>query len=235
MQSAAPERAPLGFGRLRVRSPRSLVAAGIAFRFWLAFGPLGHPSSDESVVGLMALELLRHGHLHAFYWGQSYGGSLEAVLVAPWLWLFGTNTFALKVAGVLAGLLASWFTWRIARHLFRPAVAPWVGVISLFWPAALVWYGTKEGGFYPVTAALGLFVVLMALNIDEQPRRALYWAAIGIATGARLVDEPEHRVLRLADGRVARRRADIGAVPATCSWRWPGCWPGARSGSRRTC
>jgi hypothetical protein len=182
MQRAAPERAPLRVGR-SVWVGALLVGAGIAFRFWLAFGPLGHPSSDESVVGLMALELLRHGHLHAFYWGQSYGGSLEAVLVAPWLWLFGANTLALKLTTFLAGLAGAGLTWRIGRHLFRPVVASWVGVISLFWPATLVWYGTKEGGFYPLTAALGLFVVLMALNIDEQPGRARYWAGLGIATG----------------------------------------------------
>ena len=160
-----------------------LVVAGVAFRCRLAWGPLGHPSSDEAVVGLMALELLRHGHLHAFYWGQSYGGSLEAILVAPWLALFGTNTFALKLTSVLAGLVAAGLTWRIAGHLFGPAVARWVGILSLFWPAPLVWFGTKEAGFYPVTAALGLFVVLMAVNIDERPSRRRLWLGLGFAAG----------------------------------------------------
>jgi len=182
MLNAARERSPLRVSRYAWFGAL-LVAGGIAFRFWLAYGPLGHPSSDESVVGLMALELLRHGHLHAFYWGQAYGGSLEAVLVAPWLWLFGTNAFALKLTTVLAGLGGAGLTWRVARHLFRPSVAARVGVISLFWPVTLVWYGTKEGGFYPLTAALGLLVVLMALNVDEQPGRAPYWAGLGIATG----------------------------------------------------
>ena len=178
--AAAPPRTA---GRSGIGAAIVLVAAGVAFRGWLAFGPLGHPSSDESVVGLMGLELLRHGHLHAFYWGQAYGGSLEAILVAPWLWLFGTNTFALKITSVLAGLVSAGLTWRIARHLFRRIVARWVGVLSMFWPAPLVWFGTKEAGFYPVTAALGLCVVLMAVNIDEQPRRRAFWIALGAGAG----------------------------------------------------
>jgi len=160
-----------------------VVAVGVAFRFWLAVGPLGRPSSDESVVGLQALELVRHGHLDAFYWGQAYGGSLESILVAPWVWLFGTSTLALKVTTVLLGLTSSWLTWRIARHLLSPVVAAWTGVVSLIWPATLVWYGTKESGFYPLTATLGLAVVLIAVNIDEHPQRRLAWLGVGIATG----------------------------------------------------
>jgi hypothetical protein len=160
-----------------------VVAVGIAFRWWLAVGPLGRPSSDESVVGLQAFELVHHGHINAFYWGQAYGGSLEAILVAPWVWLFGTTTFALKLTTVLLGLTSSWLTWRIARHLLAPVVAAWTGLASLIWPATLVWYGTKEGGFYPLTATLGLAVVLIAVNIDEHPQRWLWWLGAGIATG----------------------------------------------------
>ena len=183
MQRATAERLPLRARRAPMVGVAAVVAVGIAFRFWLADGPLGHPGSDEAVVGLMALELLRHGHLHAFYWGQAYGGSLEAVLVAPWLWVFGTRTFALKMTTLLAGFVSSWCSWRIARHLFRPTVAAWCGIVSLFWPATLVWYGTKEGGFYPVTAALGLTVVLAALNVDEHPDRSSQWIVLGAAAG----------------------------------------------------
>ena len=184
-----------------------VIAAGVAFRFWLADGPLGRPSSDESVVGLMALQLLRHGHTRAFYWGQAYGGSLESILVAPWIWLFGVNTFALKLTSVLAGLLSSWLTWRIARHLFRPAVAAGCGLVSLFWPATLVWFGTKEAGFYPVTAALGLVVVLMAVNIDEHPERNGLWLGIGLATGVGWWMSPNiaYYALPMAVWLVARR------------------------------
>ncbi|MDQ1511241.1 MAG: hypothetical protein QOG50_3085, partial [Actinomycetota bacterium] len=131
----------------------------------------------------MALDLLHHGHFQAFYWGQAYGGSSESILVLPWIWLFGTNTFALEMTSVLLGLTSSFLTWRIARHLFGPVAAASAGLLSLFWPATLVWYGAKEFGFYPLTATLGLCVVLLAVNIDEQPRRDPLWLALGLATG----------------------------------------------------
>jgi 4-amino-4-deoxy-L-arabinose transferase-like glycosyltransferase len=160
-----------------------IVGLGIAFRLWLANGALGHTSSDGAVVGLMALDLLHHGELPAFYWGQVYGGSLEAILVTPWVWVFGTNTFALEMTSVSLGLTSSFLTWRIARHLFRPAAAASAGLISLFWPATLVWFGAKEAGFYPLTATLGLGAVLLAVNIDEQPLRFPLWLGLGLAIG----------------------------------------------------
>ena len=181
MTSAARERARRPFGRTTIAAV--IVGLGIAFRLWLANGPLGHMSSDGAVVGLMALDLLHHGQLPAFYWGQVYGGSLEAILVAPWVWVFGTNTFALQMTSVLLGLASSFVTWRIARHLFRPTAAVAAGLISLFWPATLVWYGAREAGFYPLTATLGLSAVLLAVNINEQPLRRRLWLGLGLAIG----------------------------------------------------
>lgn len=159
------------------------IIIGVALRLWLAFGPLGRPDSDEAVVGLMALRLLHHGQLTAFYWGQSYGGSLEAILVAPFLALLGTTTLALKLPTILLGFTSSWLIWRIARHFFAPTVAATAALLSLFWPVALVWFGAKERGFYPVTAALGLATVLAAVVIDEQPSRKWLWFGMGVATG----------------------------------------------------
>jgi len=170
-------------GSVLVLAAAALVVAGVVFRCWLAFGHVGVADSDEAIVGLMAVRLLRHGELPAFYWGQAYGGSLEAVLVAPSVALLGTTTFALRLPTVLLGLGASWLTWRIARHRFSRLVAASAGLMSLFFPAALVWFGTKERGFYTLTAALGLLAVLCGLNIDEQPRRLTFWAGLGATVG----------------------------------------------------
>jgi hypothetical protein len=140
--------------------------------------------SDEAIVGLMAVRVIRHGEVPpAFYWGQSYGGSLEAMFVVPFVWLFGTTTLGLRSASVLFELLTSWLTWRIARRLFQPSIANFVGVVSLFWPLAMVWFGTRERLFYVPTAALGLVCVLLALQIDEQPGSLWRWAAFGFAAG----------------------------------------------------
>jgi hypothetical protein len=128
--------------------------------------------------------MLRHGELPgAFYWGQSYGGSLQAFAVAPFIWLFGTNRLGLRGASIAFELVAAWLTWRIALRLFSRNIAAFVGALSLFWPLAVVWFGTRERGFYPLTAALGLGCVLLALHIDEQPTSWVRWAALGGCAG----------------------------------------------------
>jgi hypothetical protein len=159
------------------------VASAVVLRWYFAVGPHTSPSSDEAVVGLMAMRLL-HGHLPgAFYWHQTYGGSLESVAVAPFIGLFGHTTLGLRSASVIFELTASWLVWRIARHLLRPAIAAVVGLVSLFFPLASVLWGTKERGFYPLTAALGFAAVLMALNVHERPSSRLWWTGFGLVAG----------------------------------------------------
>ena len=58
------------------------VVAGIALRVWLLRLPTGVLDSDEAIVGLMARHMLHQHEFTTFYWGQNYGGSLTAVVMA---------------------------------------------------------------------------------------------------------------------------------------------------------
>ena len=84
MAASAPRRWP-------VVGVAAVVGVGMAERVWVAVHPLGTLTSDGSVVGLMAMQLLHHGQLSAYMWGQSYGGSLEAVLTAVVFAVTGTG------------------------------------------------------------------------------------------------------------------------------------------------
>jgi hypothetical protein len=161
-----------------------VVLGGIGYRIWLALGPLGRaPNSDETVVGLMALRLWRHHQVSPFFWHQQYGGSLQAILMAPIVGLFGTSVFSLRILTTLEGIAAPIVTWRIARHFFRPRVALLAGVVALWWPLSLVYYSTQERLFYSLGALIGLFAVLMAVNIDEKPALLRHWLALGLSVG----------------------------------------------------
>ncbi len=206
-------------------------AAGVAFRLWLGFGPLASYDSDESIVGLMAMHLLHHGKLSVFYWGQPYGGSLDAVLAAPFVALFGTNIVGLRAANFLVGLAAPILSWRIAKHFFDAKVAWAVGLLALVYPAAAVWFGTSERGFYPLTAALGLAAVLLAVNIDEQPTRARWWVGFGLVVGVGWWTSPNigYYAVPLAVWLVLRghwrrgRNISLGVVAAllgSAPWLW---------------
>jgi hypothetical protein len=161
-----------------------VVLGGIGYRFWLALGPLGRaPTSDETVVGLMALHLWRNHEMQAFYWHQPYGGTLQTWLMAPFVGMFGTSIFSLRLVTTLEGIAAPIITWRIARHFFKPHVAVLAGVVALWWPLSLVYFSTNERLFYALTALLGLLAVLMAVNIDEKPPLLRHWIVLGLSVG----------------------------------------------------
>lgn len=184
---APPPRRPVGaavrgFG---VAAVVLVALGGIAYRFWLAMGPLGRaPTSDETVVGLMALHLWDAHEMQAFYWHQPYGGTLQTWLMAPVVGAFGTTVFSLRFVTTLEGIAAAFVTWRIARHLFKPRAALLAGVVALWWPLSLAYFSTQERLFYPLTALLGLVAVLMAVNIDEEPARLRHWLGLGVCVGA---------------------------------------------------
>ena len=160
-----------------------LVAAGVVVHLRLMLSRETPINSDEATVGLMALRLLKHGEFHTFYWNQHYGGGLESVLIAPFVWLFGTTRVGLRTASLLIGFATPWLTWRVAKHLVRPVQAACAGLLALFWPLGLIWFGVQERDFYTSTAALGMSAVLMAVNINEEPRSARHWIGLGFAVG----------------------------------------------------
>jgi hypothetical protein len=58
------------------------IVLGVAIRLWVAAAAEGKSFSDNAVVALMAMHALR-GKFYAFYWGQSYMGSLGSIVVSP--------------------------------------------------------------------------------------------------------------------------------------------------------
>jgi len=182
---AAPSRPPAGRASSFFVGALILVAiGGIAYRFWLALGPLGQaPNSDEAVVGLMALHLWRDHETRAFFWHLPYGGTLQTWLMAPLVGMFGTSIFSLRAVSTIDGIATAIVTWRIARHFFKPRVALLAGVIALWWPLSLAYFSTEERQFYSLGALLGLAAVLMAVNIDEKPERLRHWFALGLFVG----------------------------------------------------
>jgi hypothetical protein len=180
-----PRRPWPAIGSLFVGAVILAAIAGVAYHIWLALGPLGRaPNSDEAVSGLMALHLWRDHETRAFFWGQTYAGTLQTWLMAPFVGMFGTSIFSLRVVTVVEGIAAPIVTWRIARHFFKPQVAMLAGVVALWWPLSLVYFSTQERQFYSLGALLGLVAVLMAVNIDETPGRLRFWLGLGLCVGA---------------------------------------------------
>jgi hypothetical protein len=142
---------------------------------------LGVLDSDEAVVGLMARHIL-DGEPTAFFWGQSYGGTLEPLLVALAFALAGSGVLALKLVPILLFALAGLLVWLIGRRTIGDRGAAIAVTLFGLGPAYVVWWSTKERGFYGVTLVLSLLVVLLVLRLhDRVDRREL--AALGLAFG----------------------------------------------------
>src|SRR5262249_52903124 len=92
-----------------------LILAGAALRIVFLRYPL--LDSDQAVVGLMGVHILK-GEFPAFYWGQSYGGTLESFVAALLFSLFGVSRLTLNLAPFLFSLLFLLLTWRLAETVF---------------------------------------------------------------------------------------------------------------------
>jgi hypothetical protein len=157
------------------------VAVGIALRVWVLASPLGGLDADEAVWGLMARHAL-DGELDAFFWGQSYGGTQEALATALVFAATGSGTLALRAVPIALFALAALLVWRVGRRTVGEPAARLAAVLFWIWPAYLVWKSTRAHGFYGAATVLGLAVVLLALRLRERDS-PVDAAALGLALG----------------------------------------------------
>jgi hypothetical protein len=224
--------------------PAVLVSGGIAAAtllrvlvFWVP--ALRVLDSDEAVVGLMAMHVLR-GRVPAFYWGQAYGGTLEVFPVAGLFALFGPHTLLLKAVPVALSAAVAWLVWRIGRRTVREPAATVGALLFLVWPAFFIWMSTKERGFYWAALALALGAMLLTLRLAERDSR-LELFALGLLLGLGWWTTPQILYVALPAGVwLVRRRpsvlrgtplvvvgAALGAAPwlaANVGHHWPSRW-----------
>lgn len=157
------------------------IASGLALRIFIARSSLGQLNADEAIVGLMARHVLL-GEFPAFYWGQEYGGSLEAILAAPLLAVAPTSVAAVKAVPQVFHVVGAVFCYLIGRRIATREAGLFAGLLFWIWPAFSIWWSTKESGFYGVTLVAGLAAWLLALRIDERPTHR-DWLLLGLVAG----------------------------------------------------
>ena len=173
----------------RARSCAVLAAGlgfGVALRLYVAAAAEGKSFSDNAVVALMAMHALR-GKLYAFYWGQSYMGSLEAVVVAPFFALFGVGDLALS-----AGLLPWYLAYAAALYaIVRRIGGELAGALALVFcalaPSDVQFFEVTARGGYPATISFGTILLWLSLRFAYDPLtsrwRTVHVTAIGVVAG----------------------------------------------------
>ena len=90
------------------------ISLYVAHRLWVVLTGRCPLDSDEAIFGIMGMEALR-GQFRAFYHGQDYLGSFQALASIPFLVLLGASPLALRVTAIAEGavILLCW------RRIFR--------------------------------------------------------------------------------------------------------------------
>jgi hypothetical protein len=152
--------------RASLASLLAAIAIGVAIRIALAFAADGKSWSDNAVIALMAMHALS-GKFYPFYWGQTYMGSLEAIVVAPFFALFGVGDVTLSI-----GLLPWYVLFAVAlqRIAHRCAgrlagdIAPW---LAAFAPPYVQYQQIVARGGYTETLAFGTLLLWLVLRVTH--------------------------------------------------------------------
>jgi hypothetical protein len=158
------------------------VLAGVVLRVLVLRSGLGALDSDEAVAGLIVRHLIQ-GEPTTFFWGQAYGGTPGTIVHAPFVALLGTTPMALKTGALIVDAAATLLLFAIGRRVAGHRAGVIAALMFWVWPAAYVWWSTKERFLYWPGLALGLVVFLCALRIDEDADRRWDWLILGAAAG----------------------------------------------------
>lgn len=123
----------------------------------------------------MSLQLLHGESVSAFYWGQGYGGPLETVLAAPFVWLLGTSYLALRLVPVTLSAVTALVVWRVGLRTTSRHGALLAAALAWCFPTSLMWKTIQFHIFYASGILLGMLVLLQAIRLTEKAtgRRAL--------------------------------------------------------------
>jgi hypothetical protein len=168
-----------------------LGLAGLAYRIWLLVAGTPPTNSDEAVMGLAALHILRGHDFPVFFYGQQYMGTLEAYLAVPFFAVFGPSTLALRVPTLLCYVAFVALMYALTRRLYPPWLATvTVGLLALGADRVVKDQLIAAGG-YPELLPAGALLVLLTVRLASGPSRwrLATFAAWGLIAGLLVWDD----------------------------------------------
>jgi hypothetical protein len=166
-----------------------LLGVGFALRVYFVFSKGFTMNSDHAVVYLMARNVAE-GEFPAFFWGQSYGGSVLPLTAGIFMMIFGPSIQLLAITSAL------WWAGAavVLRFVTAASIGPVAGVTAglLFWFPGLVILSVSvvDPGFYGPSLLFGLAVVLVAVRRPTARFRVVDWVVAGIFAGLSLWASP---------------------------------------------
>jgi hypothetical protein len=136
--------------------------------------------SDIAVVGLMGIEAL-NSDFSLMYWGQHYGGSLEALTAALLFKIFGVSSQALNAAPAFFSLIFLALLYFAGKELKNQRVGLAAVFLATLGPFYSIWYSTVARGLHAELLAFGALIILLCLKaVKDRNRGAVYnWLCLG--------------------------------------------------------
>lgn len=160
----------------------AVVAAagfGVIVRAWIVAGRLGAVNSDEAISGLLAARIAA-GEFTTFFWGQSYGGTLEAYAMGAVFRLLPGDSVTFLLVPILEAVAICALTGLIVHRRLGTAAGWLAAAVVWVFPTAFVLFSTRPMLFYQPTTILGLGAVLMTQYLLAAPSgRVWRWAVLG--------------------------------------------------------
>lgn len=154
-----------GYETLGRRAPAigvaSLLAASVA---WVTATQRIPQSADQAIVGLMGLHILEGRGHPVFYWGSTYGGSLEAHLVAAAFALFGSSAAAYRGVMVLLTAAVVLSIWALARAFGERKAASFTAAYLALPPFFFLYKVLTSDGHYASAVLVAAGIVASALS-----------------------------------------------------------------------
>jgi hypothetical protein len=139
-------------------------------------------NADEAVVGLMADHILQ-GEIPVFFWGQSYMGSLDALLVAGAFLLFGRSVAIIRLLQIFLYCLTIVTTYLLAYRVSHKVEAGWMAALLMAIPSVNVTlYTTISLGGYGEALFLGNLILLTGFAVLSKNTYSR-WLVLGILSG----------------------------------------------------
>jgi 4-amino-4-deoxy-L-arabinose transferase-like glycosyltransferase len=126
-------------------------------------------NSDEAVVGLMARHILE-GERPIFFYGQSYMGSLDAILISVGFSIFGQSVWVIRLVQGLLYLCLLLTTVLLGREAFKSIPIGVLAALVLVVPTVNVTlYTTATLGGYNEALLIGNILMLQGVRFAKKP------------------------------------------------------------------
>jgi len=141
-----------------------------ALKAWMIFAAEVPFNADEAIVALMARHI-NMGQAPTFFYGQSYMGSLDAILIALGFRIFGESVLVIRVLQSLLYIGTVITTILLTKRILKSEIAAlFAGLLSCLPPVSVTLYTTVSLGGYGEMLLIGNLLLLGGLPIYEKIR-----------------------------------------------------------------